>query len=99
MAITVFKVLRALAGEETGRACRSCGEPISANDEFGFSEGVCGPCRSSAGTDSTIRTSVKPVLVPQSEAAQDAHLRILVEQMVREGRSEAAIESAVRRAA
>jgi len=45
MASTVYKVLRALAGLETGRSCRSCSEVIGAADPFGLSEGVCGPCR------------------------------------------------------
>ncbi len=99
MAITVFKVLRALAGEETGRACRSCGEPISARDEFGFSEGVCAPCRLSASSASTPEHSSKVELEPRTGAARETHLRILVEQMVREGHTEAAIEAAVRRAA
>jgi hypothetical protein len=45
MATTVFKVLRALSGFESGRACRSCNEPIPAHDYFGVSEGVCTPCR------------------------------------------------------
>ena len=35
----------------------------------------------------------------QNDAAAELHLRIMVEQMVREGRSAQAIEAAVRRAA
>ncbi len=91
MAITVRNVFRALAGEETGRACRSCHEPISAGDAFGFSEGVCRPCREApkAGLPAP----------PRTDPATDAHLRIMVEQMVREGRPQRAIEEAVRRAA
>ena len=45
MTVTTFKVLRALAGLEAGRSCRSCGEPILGADPFGRSEGVCRPCR------------------------------------------------------
>ena len=45
MATSVYKVLRALSGTETGRACRRCNEPIPAHDHFGASEGVCSPCR------------------------------------------------------
>ena len=37
--------LRAMYGMETGRACRSCGEPIARRDAFGTSEGVCRRCR------------------------------------------------------
>ena len=99
IAITVFKLLRALAGEQTGRACRSCEEPISARDELGFSEGLCGPCRLSASSASTPQHSSKVEVKPRSGPARDTHLRIMVEQMVREGRSEAAIEAAVRKAA
>ena len=42
---TMYMVLRALVGLEAGRSCRRCGEPILAQDAFGLSEGVCGPCR------------------------------------------------------
>jgi hypothetical protein len=45
MAVTVWKVVRALSGLESGRACRSCSESISPQDPFGVSEGVCSPCR------------------------------------------------------
>jgi hypothetical protein len=45
MAVTVWSVLRALTGFESGRACRRCSESISARDQFGISEGVCTPCR------------------------------------------------------
>ena len=44
--LSAWRVFRALAGAESGRSCRCCGESIARNDEFGFSEGVCGPCRS-----------------------------------------------------
>ena len=44
MSIT-WKTLRALAGRESGRWCRSCREPIAAADGFGQSEGVCPACR------------------------------------------------------
>jgi hypothetical protein len=36
---------------------------------------------------------------PNTDAAAEMHMRIMVEQMVREGRSSKAIEAAVRRAA
>jgi len=45
MATTFWKVLRALAGEESGRSCRVCGEPIPSSQRFELSEGVCRPCR------------------------------------------------------
>jgi hypothetical protein len=38
-------LLRAFAGLEAGRSCRSCHEPIHPSDEFGMSESVCQPCR------------------------------------------------------
>ncbi|HUK44350.1 MAG TPA: hypothetical protein VLV28_03570 [Gaiellaceae bacterium] len=40
-----YRVIRAMFGLESGRACRSCGEAIHAHDAFGISEGVCRPCR------------------------------------------------------
>ena len=43
--MTVWNVLRALVGLETGRSCRSCHDAIPYVDEFGQSEGVCRPCR------------------------------------------------------
>lgn len=46
--MTVWNVLRALAGLETGRACRKCRESIPHSDHFGTSEGVCQPCRAFA---------------------------------------------------
>ena len=45
MATTVWKLMRALSGLESGRDCRRCRESIPAADEFGMSEGVCRPCR------------------------------------------------------
>jgi predicted nucleic acid-binding Zn ribbon protein len=45
MATTVWKVVRALTGAETGRSCRVCGESIPRDNQFEFSEGVCSPCR------------------------------------------------------
>lgn len=43
--MSVWNVIRALAGLEAGRACRSCHEAIPADDVFGMGEGVCRPCR------------------------------------------------------
>jgi hypothetical protein len=43
--ITVWNVLRALVGLETGLSCRSCHDSIPRVDGFGRSEGVCRPCR------------------------------------------------------
>ena len=40
-----WRVFRALAGRESGRSCRCCGEAILSGDPFGRSEGVCRPCR------------------------------------------------------
>jgi hypothetical protein len=41
-----WRLFRALAGREAGRSCRSCGEAIlPGGDRFGYSEGVCRPCR------------------------------------------------------
>ena len=48
MSKTVWKLFRALAGAEAGRSCRCCGESILRDDPFGFSEGVCRPCRQAA---------------------------------------------------
>jgi hypothetical protein len=45
MSKTAFKLFRALAGVESGRCCRTCGESIMRGDPFGMSEGVCRPCR------------------------------------------------------
>jgi hypothetical protein len=42
---TVSDLVRAIAGQETGRRCRVCGEPIATKDCFGMSEGVCRACR------------------------------------------------------
>ena len=46
--MTVWNVLRALAGLETGRSCRRCADAIPRGDAFGRSEGVCHPCRTVA---------------------------------------------------
>jgi hypothetical protein len=46
---TTWRVFRALAGAESGRSCRCCGESILRVDPFGFSEGVCRPCRHEDG--------------------------------------------------
>jgi hypothetical protein len=48
MAEQMWKLFRALAGGESGRWCRRCDESIPADDPFGFSEGVCRPCRRDA---------------------------------------------------
>jgi hypothetical protein len=45
--LSVWRVLRALGGAESGRWCRGCGESIARDDRFGLSEAVCRPCRSS----------------------------------------------------
>ena len=46
---TTWRLFRALAGSEAGRSCRCCGESITPADRFGFSEGVCRPCRHEGG--------------------------------------------------
>jgi hypothetical protein len=46
--VSFFTFFRALAGLESGRWCRSCGEAIRRDDRFGASEGVCPACRASA---------------------------------------------------
>jgi formamidopyrimidine-DNA glycosylase len=48
MTSVFWLTLRALYEMETGRPCRSCGEPISNRDAFGRSEGVCRRCRDRA---------------------------------------------------
>jgi hypothetical protein len=40
-----YKLMKALAGLESGRECRVCRQTISPKDDFGLSEGVCEPCR------------------------------------------------------
>jgi hypothetical protein len=45
MSKTVWRLFRAMAGIESGRCCRSCGESILRDDYFGLSEGVCRACR------------------------------------------------------
>jgi hypothetical protein len=47
MVTTVWNIVRAAAGLETGRDCRRCNESILREDPFGMSEGVCRPCRNS----------------------------------------------------
>ena len=42
---TIWNLMRSLAGMESGRWCRGCGESIDRGDLFGLSESVCGPCR------------------------------------------------------
>jgi hypothetical protein len=42
---STWRVFQALAGRESGRSCRCCGEAILSVDPFGRSEGVCRPCR------------------------------------------------------
>jgi hypothetical protein len=46
---TTWRLFRALAGTESGRSCRCCGESILRVDQFGLSEGVCRPCRHEGG--------------------------------------------------
>jgi hypothetical protein len=43
--MTLWQILRGLAGRDAGRWCRGCGESIRQDDAFGTSEGVCRPCR------------------------------------------------------
>jgi hypothetical protein len=43
-----WRLFRSLAGGESGRWCRTCGESISPRDPFGISESVCPPCRARA---------------------------------------------------
>ena len=45
MATTAYKLVRALAGPQSGRFCRVCAESIQTKDDFGQSEGVCRSCR------------------------------------------------------
>jgi hypothetical protein len=42
---TLWKLVQGISGENSGRACRRCGESIPEDDHFGFSEQVCRPCR------------------------------------------------------
>jgi hypothetical protein len=48
MGNTFWRFFRSLAGDESGRWCRRCGESISPRDAFGLSESVCPPCREQA---------------------------------------------------
>ena len=45
MSTTIYRLIRVMAGEETGRTCRRCAESIRPSDPFGMSEGVCRACR------------------------------------------------------
>jgi hypothetical protein len=41
MEVTIWKLVRTLAGVEAGCYCRRCNEPIHPRDGFGMSESVC----------------------------------------------------------
>lgn len=41
----INKFFRAIAMLDSGLPCRTCGQGIARDDEFGLSEGVCAPCR------------------------------------------------------
>ena len=41
----IYGLIRAMAGVEAGRVCRTCLDPIHPRDGFGMSESVCVPCR------------------------------------------------------
>ena len=43
--MSFWRFFRTVAGIESGRWCRGCGEGIERTDAFGRSEGVCRPCR------------------------------------------------------
>ncbi len=43
--MSFWRFFRTVAGLESGRWCRRCGEGIGRSDAFGRSEGVCLPCR------------------------------------------------------
>jgi hypothetical protein len=45
MASAIWSLFRGLAGLESGRWCRGCGEAIDRHDGFGLSESRCRPCR------------------------------------------------------
>jgi hypothetical protein len=45
--MTLWRYFLSIAAE-SGRWCRRCGETIGRADQFGRSEGVCGPCRRAA---------------------------------------------------
>lgn len=42
---TIWKLIQGIGGPSAGRACRRCGDSISDDDYFGWSESVCRPCR------------------------------------------------------
>ncbi len=42
---TLYNVVRAMTGIESGRDCRTCKHPVDPRDGFGMSEGVSVPCR------------------------------------------------------
>jgi hypothetical protein len=37
----IYRLIRSLAGLESGRTCRVCGDSIARSDAFGLSESVC----------------------------------------------------------
>jgi hypothetical protein len=41
----IHRLLRVIAMLDSGIPCRTCGQGIQREDEFGRSEGVCAPCR------------------------------------------------------
>ncbi len=45
---TVYSMVRAMTGIESGRHCRTCKDSVDPRDGFGMSEGVCAPCRTEA---------------------------------------------------
>ena len=48
MTVTAWRFFRTLAGLESGRWCRACGEAIPGADAFGRSEGCRLACRAAA---------------------------------------------------
>ena len=60
-------LIRGLAGMNTGRGCRRCGEPISPLDRFGSSESVCWPCRRESE-----RGSIRPLRPLERSILRDA---------------------------
>ena len=47
--MTIYRLIRSLAGLESGRNCRVCGDPIERADAFGLSESICRVDRDSRG--------------------------------------------------
>jgi hypothetical protein len=45
MVLSTWRVVRGLAGLESGRWCRDCGDAIPSADAFGLGEGFCTACR------------------------------------------------------